>query len=891
MDANGTRFHLLLGPDDWGRSSDALGRELGLLWEASPLDAHEGVPAWDEANQAVRLHALVFRFPAVPGDAKLAPEQRRGAARDGFGNWFWIAASGREIVVRSAGSGQTSHFWSAADCAACERPVPLAGFTPAAPAAGPAEDAYSGLAVTTDHYLVVGTLAPKGVLVFDLYRGGPPVPVVWPEGAVFAPFDMAPAPGGGVFILDRDNRRYWRLDRHFHVCTGDAPPRVVRPARPDFFQPPGGGRTRPARRSPGGGIPIATAHAVAIEALPDGSVLILETNPAAAFSRIFRYRGAALAGGPASTEAMAELIEPDKKKDFQLLGHDFAFVAPGRLYVAAGDGNQSFAFDITWPGGLSLSPVEQYLPMRLFGGKALVEAGGRAWYDFGDGWIPLVEQRRRRYEQEALLFTQLFDGADPDCVWHRLLFDGCLPAETSVRIWSRAANEKADLAAAEWLPEPTPYQRASGPEVPYAEAGVGGTWELLFQNARGRFLQLKIALQGQGRSTPLLRALRVWYPRFSYLRYVPSLYREDAPSASFLDRFLANFEGMFTSMEDRIAAVEVLFDPDTTPSEALDWLADWFGVLLDPAWDDRKRRLFLRHAMEFFQWRGTLRGLHMALSLALSDAPCDAIFTDPAAVEASGIRIIEEFLARRTPGVVLGDPTSPAPQDDGTRWLPTRPVADLHAAWRAALKLGGSATYPLVSPGPAQDADWRAFSLRVLGFVPSTDAADEPRWQAFLRRRYLTVDALEANHNIVYVSFTGAKLPQTLPDDGALLTDWFQFQAVALAMRNTAHRFTVLLPVAASDTGTSAAQQTRLALAARIIRLEKPAHAVLSKVKFYWAMFRAGYVRLGLDTVLGLGSRAPELLAPLVLGHAYVGESYLEGRATRPVIANQEIRS
>ena len=62
--------------------------------------------------------------------------------------------------------------------------------------------------------------------------------------------------------------------------------------------------------------------------------------------------------------------------------------------------------------------------------------------------------------------------------------------------------------------------------------------------------------------------------------------------------------------------------------------------------------------------------------------------------------------------------------------------------------------------------------------------------------------------------------------------------------------------------------------ASRIIDLEKPAHTVFD-VKFYWAFFRIGEARLGEDTQLGQGSRAPELLPPVIIDHAFLAEGYL----------------
>src|SRR5262249_8166425 len=146
---------------------------------------------------------------------------------------------------------------------------------------------------------------------------------------------------------------------------------------------------------------------------------------------------------------------------------------------------------------LRLDPLSTFLPMRRFGGKALVAANFQAYYDFSDKWIPLIEQRRPRYDATATLFTPrqqapfAFDRKRPDCLWHRLMLGACIPSETTVEGWSRAANDASSLATTAWQPEPGPYLRSEGSELPFANNFPGGeassgTWELLFQNARGR---------------------------------------------------------------------------------------------------------------------------------------------------------------------------------------------------------------------------------------------------------------------------------------------------------------------------------------------------------------------------------------------------------------------
>jgi phage tail-like protein len=970
MDANGTRFHLFFGQDDWAKCSGvtAKGKEhlLSAAWKSIALQHAIGVD-WNEERGELTLEPRLFNF--APNGSAPSVENRRGAARDRFGNWYWIDETSLKIRVLSVGSRATTDFWRLPEQCACPENATSGSFQPLNDPAPPTPVKLRGLAITENHYLVAGTIEPAGLLIFDLYGGGEPQQVLWPAGCPFAPFDMAPRPGGGVWILDRTNHCYWALDRNFNPMGGDSGP-VLSAEKTDDFQPVDGssvrqttGRTFPSSfpllQSPGDLI-----DPIAIEALPDETVLVLDYNPSKDFSRIYRYRYGERLPDEISTQAILDLIEEDDQTGFKLIGYDIAFVPEhaergrtvrDRLYVVGSDGNQTYAFRVCLRDGkIELQPLAEYLPMRLFGGKALVATDGGAYYDFGEDWIPLVQQRRPRYVPEATLLSPALDGRDPDCLWHRLMLDACIPPETRIEVWSRAANDERALAFTPWQLEPPPYLRPNGSEIPFLRSMKSnghrsstlklgdGTWELLFQRARGRFLQLKLRLSGDERSTPRLSALRAYYPRFSYLtNYLPSVYREDNQSASFLDRYLANLEGVHTTLEDRIATVQILFDVHSAPREVLEWLASWFDVALDPSWDEAKRRMFIAHAMDFFQYRGTIRGLTMALHLALDPCADETIFTGATCCQRrEDIRIIEKYLTRKLPAVALGDPT----EATGLRtvafastWRPEQGRANLSQRFSSFVEPSGgsSVQYPLVAPIDAKKADqWTQFSQTTLGFVPFIYATEQNAWQGFLRSRYGKVAKLNAAHQTTYsdfikvslprdlpkvkaartdwidfvtspttpgerrlwqdflarryrrvgalnqsygTSWTGfdvVSLPGELPKDGAPLNDWFQFETVVLRMRGTAHGFTVLLPVPASLAFNTEEHQTRLALAHRIVDLEKPAHTVFD-VRFYWAMFRIGEARLQLDTVIDQGSRAPQLLPSLVLGEGFVGESYL----------------
>jgi phage tail-like protein len=861
MDVNGTRFHLLLGKDDFARRCQ-LERELA---------SDEGTFSWDRTRNELTLGGRVFTFRSAPQNEVPRLEQRRGAAVDAYGHVYWI--DGNEIhPLRSAGAAP---------------PLSHSDFTDLNPAIATKLE-LSGLAITKEHYLAAGVLDPPGLLIFDLQTGAAPRQLRWPAGVDFTPFDMAATADGGVVILDRAHGNVWQLDRAFRVVPASALVPHVEPTPPLFTPVDGSAPAAEADATPRITAALALhtglTDLVSIEVIRDSSILLMRSRNGDSFSSFHRYKDGAATGEPLSTKTAKEAV--DHPSAFKFLGHDFAYVAERSgvnepafdvLYVAGGAGDQAIAFEIVFraDGKIELEVLHEYHPMRLFSGKALIASGGDALYDLRERWVPLVAQRRNAFVEEST-FTVIFDGKEPDCTWHRLFLDACIPAGCGVVVRSRAANRKDLLSSADETEEPPLRQRTSGSEMPWTD-DVNGTWELLFQRAEGRWLQLSITLRGNGRNSPRVRSLRAYYPRFSYRdHYLPQVYREDAESAWFLDRFLALFEGFFTAIEERIAAAQCLFDVRCAPAEALDWLASWFAVALDPAWDERKRRLFIKHAVDFFAWRGTIPGLLMALRLVTEENPGEDIFDVACAVKSSAVRIAEKFRNRAIPTVLLNLKTPVVAEGLPVRpreaqWQPAHGAAELDQ--RFAAFSGDSAA--VFRAGAAKES--AAFARMTLGFVPRATNPDTPLWQRHLARRYASIDDLNLAWATSYAAFSDIPLPPPPPHAAAALSDWIRFEAIVLPARDAAHRFTVFLPQRALGITD---RQKQIDLARRVVALEKPAHTTFD-VQFYWAWFRVGEARIGSDTVVDRGGASPELFGPFVLDRSYAGSGYLAPEPAR----------
>jgi len=991
MDANGSRYHTLIGASDWQRS-------------APPAAAVE----WRDG--ALRLQALLFEFR--PGRAEALPEEYgRGGVFDAYGNLYWLSSDRRTIMVRSVGSGDSSRFWPVAGgTPAHDRAGAIAGYragsqTPSdsrfqplsAAADTPPLPELDALTITAAHYLVVASTEAGGLLIFDLYGGGPPLFQGWPELPVALAL-VALADGGVGVLSDNhllrsgpDLKPRFRDDRQAPWFTPEGTRQDAQQSSPPAAEasPPAADNTsnplagEPCDLNLEPALPADDTGdrttATAIAALPGNRLLILSQSanrPGATWLSVIGLDGTPsplVAGQPVVDADRPPPIDPDAlpakaiRLDLLLarittgahapglagrtLAIDWGQAAAGAvasagtfsLIVVDAAGDQAYRFAAGWQAQtLVVGVVGEYLPLRRYHGMGLAAlAAGMTLHGYPDArvfyagekqWSPLLALPQPRYARQATLLVPApelaWDSGQPACVWHRLLLDQRLPPGTSVSVDSRCVENLDDLAAAEWRSEPALLRASRGSELPWRDTGPSpaGTWELLLQAARGRHLQLRLTITGDGRQTPSLHALRVWYPRFSYAsQYLPPMFRADAGSADFLDRLLALFEGEFTRWEDRIAAAQWLFDARTAPAATLDWLASWLGVAFDPACDERRRRLLIRHALLGHARRGTIPGLLLGATLAWETEVDEDWLRAPEKLteRAHGVRL-QELFGWQT--ALAGNAWRPAL---GRAWL-------LHAdrlagnpsladpAELAALGITGAAARAAANPERRQQLQ------RAFGFIPRAaieeerlwsawldaqndqrsppgdqplapvDAADwrayldssrpcaplRQRWQDFLARRWQRVSELNAAWGTRWRSFSRIPSPIVLPASEAALADWHRFEAQVLRALGHAHRFRIVLPLPAGTLDLDELTRRRASVL-RVIEREKPAHTT-AEVRFGFDLFRVGDARLGLDSRLENGlARYPELAAlaggtagSLVLGRSDLGGGRLA--TTRP---------
>jgi phage tail-like protein len=227
------------------------------------------------------------------------------------------------------------------------------------------------------------------------------------------------------------------------------------------------------------------------------------------------------------------------------------------------------------------------------------------------------------FEKAGCYISQSLDSMIYECQWHRIVLTGEVPQGSYLTVSTYTAGvDLPDKYIADLPPDAWDTRE---PVFAFDK----GAWDGLVLSGAGRYLWLKVQLEGDGLVTPSLESVRIEFPRVSLRRYLPAVFGEDPHSADFTDRFLGIFDTTLRSVEEKIDNQALYFDPLSTPVEPdpesgidfLSWFASWIGVSFDQQWTIPKRRRFLKMAAGFYKLRGTREGLWRQLLLLLNMGP------------------------------------------------------------------------------------------------------------------------------------------------------------------------------------------------------------------------------------------------------------------------------
>jgi len=200
--------------------------------------------------------------------------------------------------------------------------------------------------------------------------------------------------------------------------------------------------------------------------------------------------------------------------------------------------------------------------------------------------------------RDGTLWTHPLDSSMPRCRWHRVQLDADVPPGTGLLVQVASTDDPAVA------PHPDDWRPLSNTAL-----------DFLIDRPPGRYLLLRIRFSGDGHKTPVLRRVRLEFPRSTSLDSLPTVYRENPRAEDFSERFLSLFDTSVADLDSAIEQFPAALDVDGVRSELLPWLASFLDLTFDPSWEPARQRSVLAALPQLYRLRGTVAGLQLAIRL------------------------------------------------------------------------------------------------------------------------------------------------------------------------------------------------------------------------------------------------------------------------------------
>lgn len=224
--------------------------------------------------------------------------------------------------------------------------------------------------------------------------------------------------------------------------------------------------------------------------------------------------------------------------------------------------------------------------------------------------------------KQGQLLTVPIDSGRPRCRWHRVRLEATVPSGTSLSVAVATAEDAAQPAQGD-APIETGWETfpAGIPHPADWDAAPRGSLDYLVRQPPGRYLHLRLRLNGDGASTPVVHRIRIDFPRSTSLEHLPPVYREEPRAEDFTERFLSLFDASVEEIDRAIERLPALFDGRAVPEGVLPWLGTFLDLAFESSWTADRRRSLLAAAPELYRRRGTKEGLVEAIRHVIGVEP------------------------------------------------------------------------------------------------------------------------------------------------------------------------------------------------------------------------------------------------------------------------------
>ena len=233
----------------------------------------------------------------------------------------------------------------------------------------------------------------------------------------------------------------------------------------------------------------------------------------------------------------------------------------------------------------------------------------------------------RKAENGACFISRLFDSRDEGTEWGRFVVDARRDAGAGLQI-AFYTSERPEIAyrnrnvpIQELISDPT-ISAEKKKEIfsPLFKKRFVGSRDILLNGITGRYLFFIMDLYRQENDNTCGN-MCLYFPKTSWIRYLPSVYSRNPQDADFTERFLGIFQSFYEDREREIRNSAELLFPDAGERAMLEELAEWYDFRDVYLWPDEKLCELIKRAPYLRAKYGTVGGMKEYLSLYTGTVP------------------------------------------------------------------------------------------------------------------------------------------------------------------------------------------------------------------------------------------------------------------------------
>lgn len=221
--------------------------------------------------------------------------------------------------------------------------------------------------------------------------------------------------------------------------------------------------------------------------------------------------------------------------------------------------------------------------------------------------------------EKGLFLTGTMDSMEYEMEWHRLTLNGGKEMHVPCKITVYAAERDVwkEKIANLILPLSKKLERMEQ----YRQKTAENAGDILLHGVKGRYLWISLEILGGKEETSEFHEIKVYFPRNSWIDYLPEIYQREDYSLRFLERYLGIFQTFYEDLNREIDQAADLFDVALADKPMLQWMASWLDMEESHIWSKEQLRKLLSCGASLFKYRGTRAGIMDLVELYTGEKP------------------------------------------------------------------------------------------------------------------------------------------------------------------------------------------------------------------------------------------------------------------------------